>query len=53
MVFHDKAYDRLHNLWRRWSISQEDVYYAVENDLLRVAVWMPLRLMERGTTAAL
>jgi hypothetical protein len=49
MVFHDKAYDRLHNLWRRWSISQEDVYYAVENDLLRVAVWMPLRLMERGT----
>ena len=48
MVFHDKAYDRLHNLWRRWGITQEDTYYAIENDLLRTSVWLPLRYVERG-----
>ena len=48
MRFPDKAYDRLHSLWKRWGISQEDTYYAVENGLLRVCVWLPLRYMERG-----
>lgn len=48
MVFHNKAYDRLQNLWMRWGIPQEDVYYAIENDLLRTCVWLPLRYMERG-----
>ena len=48
MVFHDKAYDRLHNLWKRWGISQEDAYYAIENGLLRACVWMPMRYVERG-----
>lgn len=43
-----KTYDRLHSLWRRWGLTQEDVYYAIENGLLRVCVWMPLRFMERG-----
>ena len=48
MVFQDKAYDRLHNLWKRWGISQEDAYYAIENGLLRACVWMPMRYVERG-----
>lgn len=47
MALPEKAYDRLHNIWRRWGISQEDIYYAVENNLLRVCVWLPLRYMER------
>ena len=48
MTLPEKAYDRLHSLQKRWGITQEDVYYAVENDLLRVCVWIPLRYMERG-----
>ncbi len=48
MAFPEKAYDRLCNLWKRWGISQEDAYYAVENDLLRICVWLPLRYVERG-----
>lgn len=47
-VFTDKAYDRLHNLWKRWGISQEDAYYAIENGLLRACVWLPMRYVERG-----
>lgn len=49
MTFPEKAYDRLNNLWRQWGLSQEDVYYAIENGLLRVCVWLPLRYVERGT----
>jgi hypothetical protein len=48
MALPEKTYDRLHSLWRRWELPQEDVYYAVENGLLRVCVWVPLRFMERG-----
>jgi len=48
MALPEKTYDRLHSLWRRWGLTQEDVYYAIENGLLRVCVWMPLRYMERG-----
>ena len=48
MAFPEKPYDRLHNLWRRWGVPQEDVYCAVENDLLRTCIWLPLRYMERG-----
>ena len=48
MVFPEKAYDRLYSMWERWGISQEDVYYAIENDILRVCVWLPLRYVERG-----
>lgn len=46
MGFPEKAYDRLSNLSTHWGITQEDVYYAIENDLLRVCVWLPLRYME-------
>jgi hypothetical protein len=48
MALPEKTYDRLHSLWKRWGLPQEDVYYAIENGLLRVCVWMPLRYMERG-----
>lgn len=44
----EKAYDRLHNLGKQWGIAQEDIYYAVENALLRACVWLPLRYVERG-----
>ena len=30
-----------------WQLSQEDIYYAIENGMLRVCVWMPLRYVER------
>jgi hypothetical protein len=45
----EKKYNRLQSLIQCWSISQEDVYYFIENGLLRVCVWLPLRCMERGT----
>ncbi len=48
MPLPEKAYDRLYSLQQRWGLTQEDVYYAIENGLLRVCVWMPLRYMERG-----
>ena len=48
MPLPEKNYDRLHGLCGRWDIPQEDVYYAVENGLLRACVWMPLRFLERG-----
>lgn len=48
MAFPAKNYDRLYNLWERWGIPQEDVYYAIENDLLRVCIFLPLRFVERG-----
>lgn len=49
MALPEKTYDRLQSMPKRWDLSQEDVYYFVENDLLRVCVWMPMRYMERGT----
>jgi hypothetical protein len=48
MPLPEKAYDRLSSLWKRWDVSQEDVYYSIENGLLRVCVWLPLRYLERG-----
>lgn len=41
MAVPERAYDRLQNLWRRLGLTQEDMYYAIENDQLRVSVWMP------------
>ncbi|MDX2094414.1 MAG: hypothetical protein SFW64_00500 [Alphaproteobacteria bacterium] len=48
MAFPVKDYDRMHNLATRWGVSQDDIYYAIENDLLRACVWLPLRWVERG-----
>lgn len=47
MVFPAKNYDRLSSMGARWRLSQEDIYYAIENSMLRVCVWMPLRYVER------
>ena len=47
MGFPEKNYDRLCTLGKRWQLSQEDIYYAIENGMLRVCVWMPLRFVER------
>jgi hypothetical protein len=49
MSFSDKEYDRLYGICERWTLPQEDVFYAIENNLLRVCVWLPLRFVERGT----
>ena len=48
MPLPEKTYDRLKSLYERWGLSQEDMYYAIENGWLRVSVWMPHRYMERG-----
>jgi len=48
MPLPEKVYDRLHSLCQRWELPQEDIYYSVENNLLRVCVWIPLRYLERG-----
>lgn len=48
MGFPAKKYERLGCLQRVWQVSQEDAYYAVENGLLKTAVWLPLRYVERG-----
>ena len=48
MVFRNKAYERLEALSLRWGISRDDIYYAIENGLLRACVWMPLRCVEFG-----
>jgi hypothetical protein len=49
LAFPEKTYERLGSIWRRWGLTQEDVYYAIENGLLRVCVWLPIRYVERGT----
>lgn len=48
MPFRNKSYDRLEALSIRWGVSRDDVYYAIENGLLRACVWMPLRCVEFG-----
>jgi hypothetical protein len=48
MLFPMKKYERLGRLQRLWQVPQEDVYYAVENGLLKTSIWLPLRYVERG-----
>ena len=47
MQLPEKDYERLQTLCTRWGMSQDDIYYAIESDLLRVCVWLPLRYIER------
>jgi len=47
-LFPQKEYERLLCLQKQWKVSQEDLFYSVENNLLRVCVWLPLRYVERG-----
>jgi hypothetical protein len=48
MGFPAKKYERLACLQHIWQVSQDDVYYAVENGLLQTTIWLPLRYVERG-----
>lgn len=47
MAFPAKDYDRLRSLQKKWKISQDDMFYAIENGILRTCVWLPLRYVER------
>jgi hypothetical protein len=47
MAFPAKDYDRLRSLQKKWKISQDDMFYAIENGILRTCVWLPLRFVER------
>ena len=48
MLFPEKKYLRLHDIKQKWGILQDDLYYAIENGLLRTSIWLPLRYMEIG-----
>lgn len=48
MLFPEKKYQRLHDVKRQWGLKQEDLYYAIENGLLRTSIWLPMRSMEIG-----
>jgi hypothetical protein len=48
MAFPTKEYNKLEGLQKIWGVSQEDMFYTIENGLLRVCVWLPLRFIERG-----
>lgn len=43
-----KKYERLYVLQKQWKVSREDMFYAIEDAMLRVYVWLPLRYMEIG-----
>ena len=47
MPFPTKDYHRLKSLQKRWGVSQEDIFYAIESGILRVCVWLPMRYVER------
>ncbi len=48
MAFPTREYNKLRSLQENWGVSQEDIFYAIENGLLRTCVWLPLRFIERG-----
>lgn len=47
MKIPDKRYFKINSLRKQWGISREDMFYIVENGLLRVTIWLPLRYVER------
>lgn len=48
MVFPAREYDRLRTLQKKWHMSEDDMFYAIENGLIRVCVWLPSRYVECG-----
>ena len=48
MPFPDKQYMRLETLIRIWSLSRDDILYAIENGLLQCCIWLQPRYVERG-----
>ena len=51
MAFPHKKYERLRNLQKLWQVSHDDIYYAAENGILKTAIWLPLRYVERRVIA--
>lgn len=47
-IFPNPKYARLLRLQKHWDIPSDELYYAIENDVLQVCVWMPTRYLERG-----
>jgi hypothetical protein len=43
----EKKYFKINSLRKQWEISKEDMFYIVENGLLRATIWLPLRYVER------
>ncbi len=41
-------YHKIRPLHEEWNISQDRMFYFIENGLLRACIWLPLRYMERG-----
>lgn len=48
MLFKKQKYFRLEVIEKQWDITHDEVMYAVENDMLRVCVWLPMCFVERG-----
>lgn len=48
MALPRQDYFRLEVIEKQWSMSHDEVMYAVENNLLRVCVWLPVSYVERG-----
>lgn len=47
MALPSKDYHRLKSLRKKWDFSQEDIFYALENSMLRACIWLPLRYVEK------
>ncbi|PIR33666.1 MAG: hypothetical protein COV36_02320 [Alphaproteobacteria bacterium CG11_big_fil_rev_8_21_14_0_20_44_7] len=48
MALPKQDYFRLEIIEKQWSISHDEVMYAVENNLLKVCVWLPICFVEYG-----
>lgn len=46
MAFPTKEYNKLEGLQKIWDVSQEDMFYTIENGLLRVCVWVHQQRMQ-------
>lgn len=49
MAFITENYHRLLSQQKKWGISKEHLFHAIENGMLRVCIWLPLRYVERAT----
>lgn len=48
MAFIKQDYFRLEIVEKQWNLSHDEVMYAVENDMLKVCVWLPMCFVEFG-----
>ncbi len=47
-LFPNKKYEKLDALQKKWGMSQDDMFYAIENGMLNACIWLPLCCIERG-----